>query len=510
MPCQEFIKNSMIHESLFVGYVWNNPKLYRKYKEYQITKYEEDTNEGTMTIEMWYFFYELGRKMVEKGIQKFNDTTVYSFVSSQPESQDFSWMKKYNEYGGFGTIHQLMQECQEDDNNDTYHISEIQKYELLRYYENIGLLNAEHDTIKKGKKIKLKDLLCKMTLENIKSYFRFYINKGNQASGSNNIKLSNLSDGLEDSIADFDKGQSMGLSLHNSPRLNRIIKGWKKGDFIYLILSSGVGKSTFTQSKCVLGMYESDEKCINFVNEENKKRAHHTLISTVSGSITGYPISRERLSQGHFGKEELFQIEEAKKWILSKPSNQVKMGEIEKFLLTDVIDTIEMYKSLGYNYMVLDTFKPDASKTDVARWEKFSRHAQDLFDCIKPSANNIGCWATLQLKIGSEHKYLDLDCIGKALETVEVADKILMGRLLFEDEYPDGRNPLVVYDYVEDSIMGWTKEEVVLDKDKEYMILFIPKNRDGGKSQQVIYEVEYDTNQWTEVGYTNMKKSARK
>ena len=510
MFCEEFIQPSKIHESLFVGYLWKNPKLFKKYKNYEITKYDEKTNMGTIVTDMWYFYYILGKTMIENGVAKLDDdTTVYSFISSQPKLCDKSWIDEYNQYGGFASISTIAQECSVDSNNDSYHFNEIQKYELLRKYENQGLLNPDKIMIKKGKKIKNSTLLCKMPLESVKSYFQYNMKKNNSSIGSSNIKLSNFSDGIDDSITNFSKGVAMGLELYNSPRLNRVIKGWQQGNFIFLVLASGVGKSTFTNAKFDLGIYESKQRCVHFVNEENKVRAHHTMLATVSGSVLNDPITRDRLSEGYWTEEEKNKINKARDWIKSKPSEQIKFGEIQKFLLSDVIDTTEMLKSLGYNYMILDTFKPDSSKAESARWEKFGQHAQDLFDCIKPTSNNIGTLATLQLKIGSEYKYLDLDCIGKAREPVEVADIVLMGRLLFEDEY-DGQN-LFVYDIKVNEETGLTSADPIkLDKDLQYMILFIPKNRNGSKSQQIVYQVNYDTNTWTEIGYAKMGKKSRK
>lgn len=504
--CEDFIKPSGIHESLFIGYLWKTPSLYKKYKNHSVTQFNKDTNEGTLTIKMWYFFYKLGEIMYDSGIRDFSDTAVYSFVSSQPDIDDFSWIKRYNKYGGFQTIYQIMQECTSDNSNDSYHFSEIQKYELLRYYDNNGMINPEKTLVKKGKKILLKTFLSELTTEKIKSYINYMNKKGTMSVGSNNMKLTNLTDGLDDSVANFNKGTAMGLPLYGAPRLTNAIKGWQKGNFVYLVLSSGVGKSSFTYSKFALSILDSNEKCVFGVNEENKNRAHHTLLSTVSAAITNDPISRERLSQGYFTPEEFAKINKAKKWLESHDANKIKFGEIEKFLIDDYIETIEMYKSLGYNYAILDTLKPDSSKQDIARWEKFSQHSQDLFDCIKPSANNIGMLATLQLKIGMDTRYLDLDAIGKARETVEVADVVLMGRLLFEDEY-DGKR-LKVYDY-EESGNGYHRKEILLDESKEYMILFIPKNRNGAKTQQIVYEIDYDTNDWKEIGFASLRKSAK-
>lgn len=507
MFCEDFIKPSGIHESLFVGYLWQNPKLYKKYKNNEITQHSKDTNEGMFTSKLWYFYYKLGERMFFSGIQNFNDVVAMSFISSQPDVGNFSWGKSYSKFGGFQTIFQIMQECKTEDGNENYHFMQIQKLELLRYYENQGLLNPNKIVIKKKKEIEMKNFLIDLPLEKIKSYFSYHAKLGSKSVGSNNIKITDLTDGLDESVEEFNKGSSMGLPIYDAPRLTNAIKGWQYGNFMYLILSSGVGKSSFTHSKFTLGILNSNEKCVFGVNEENKKRAHHTLISTVSSTVMNDPISRERLSQGFFTQEENIKIKKATDWLKSHPSDKIKFGEIEKFYLDDYIEALETYKSLGYNYAVLDTFKPDSSKVEMARWEKFSQHAQDIFDCTKPTANNIGMLATLQLKIGMDVRYLDLDCTGKAKEVVEVADIVLMGRLLFADEY-DGTK-LKVYDYVDDGFGNYHRKELMLDEDKEYMLLFIPKNRNGSKTQQILYEIDYDTNHWKEIGYASLKKSTR-
>ena len=446
MFCEDFIKPSNIHEGLFVGYLWKNPKLYKKYKNNEITQYSNTTNQGTFTVKMWYFYYKLGQAMFDSGIQNFNDTTVYSFVSSQPDIDDFSWIKRYNKYGAYQQIYQIMQECNSDNGNEAYHYSEIQKYELLRYYENNGILNPEKIVKKKGVETELKNFLPKLTLEQLKSYFSYHVKKGSQSTSGNNVKVTNLLDGIDESISKFNEGLQMGIPLYDSPRLTSAIKGWQTGNFILLILSSGVGKSSFAYAKFALGILDSDEKCFFGVNEENKSRAHHTLLSTVSGSITNSPISRERLSQGHFTKEEMDSIKKSRDWLVSHDSDKIKFAEIEKFYLDEYLETIELYRSLGYKYCILDTMKPDSSKYDNARYEKFAQHSQDIFDCIKPTNNNIGMLCTVQLKIGEDTRYLDLSAIAKAKEISEVADVVLMGRQLFEDEY-DGKK-LKVFDFV--------------------------------------------------------------
>ncbi len=504
VPCIEFITPCKVHESLFIGYCWNKPLIYKRMADQKITR-------DTFTLEIWWFYYNLGKIMFESGIRVFDDKTVYSFLISNPEiERGMSATKQYNDYGGYITIEQLIKECKNDEQNVEYHLDEMKKFELLRYYEREGLLNPNKEIeLKNNKKVLLKNLLASLSMPKVQSFFKVKFAKANINLSGSRIKVSNFFDGLKESAQEFNKGESMGLPFFNSPRLNRICKGVKKGDLVYLVLSSGVGKTTFSINKFILGLIEANEKALIFANEEGKMKFHHTFISTVASEILKTPIPRERLSLGNYGKEEWDIINAVNKWVDEHNPDLLKMCEIQKYILQDVIDNIELYKPMGYNYVFFDTFKPDGSIQDKARWEKFSDHAQDIYNCIKPSVNNVGCLATIQLKIGSDYRYLDLDCIGKAKEVVEVADKVLMGRLLFEDEYPGESKAVKVYDKVYDENTNMVvKEEKLLDESKEYMVLFIPKNRDGGKAEQIIYEVDYNNNVWNEIGYTCIRKNS--
>jgi hypothetical protein len=114
----------------------------------------------------------------------------------------------------------------------------------------------------------------------------------------------------------------------------------------------------------------------------------------------------------------------------------------------------------------------------------------------------------VQLKIGKEYKFLDLSTIGKSMEIVEVASVVLIGRRMYDDEI-DGRNKLYVFDY---KINNFTKkyeiQNIQLDKDKNYLILFIAKNRGGTTDVQIVYEIDYATNQWIELGFVKVPRTS--
>jgi len=76
------------------------------------------------------------------------------------------------------------------------------------------------------------------------------------------------------------------------------------------------------------------------------------------------------------------------------------LGILKKYRFEDVLNWAEYYKAHGVSHMILDTFKPDGSQTDMARWEIFQSNSQSLYDLVKEENLNIGTLATLQLKIG--------------------------------------------------------------------------------------------------------------
>lgn len=491
----EFISPSKIHESLLIGYLYSKPMLYAKYKNRNITQ-------DAFTESIWWFYYKMGEAMFDSGIRNFDDKTIYSFVVSQPqETGRPSYIDSYNSFGGFTTIYQLIEECKNDTNNEEYHVDEVQKYEVLRWYQKAGLVDT-------GNK-QLINKLCKMTLQQLKMFLQHQYKKPLMHINSGNIKISNLLDGLSDTVESLSKGISMGLPLKDAPRLTKKIKGWQLGNLTYLVLSSGIGKTSIMTEKFILSLLEHSEKALLFANEEGKDKFQALLLATVSSKILHKPISRERLLEGNYSKEEAHRIRESQLWLERHRPDIIKIIEMERYRIEDVLDNIELYRAQGYKHVIVDTFKPDTNRGNTVRWEKFSEHAQDLYDCIKTSNNNCATLATVQLKIGKEYRYLDLSTLGKSLEIVEVAGTILAGRLLYSDEYAGGRYELKPYNWKRnDFTKMWEKDFFELDPNKTYLVIFIAKNRFGGTEEQIIYEVNYDLNSWNEIGYVKVPRTS--
>ncbi|SEN44524.1 hypothetical protein SAMN04487895_101553 [Paenibacillus sophorae] len=479
---------------MFVGYLWSAPSLYEKYRNHEITK-------DTFTDGIWWFFYYIGKEMYENGIRTFDDTTTYSFLTSRPiETGRKSYFDYYNQYGGYNSIEEIKEECQKDKGNDEYHFSEIQKYESLRKFQVESLVDVNNR--------ELVTKLTKMTLKQMQSFFQFKTSQIFSHINCGEVVEYNLIDDLDTAIDKMNQGEAMGLPLHDSPRLSKKIKGWRRGELIYLILSSGIGKSSIFMEKFILALLENNEKGMVYANEENVWKTRNLTLATIASKILNKPINREKLIEGNFDEKTLERLNAAKEWLEQKPQDIIKFYDLKKYRAEDVISRIQMMRPLGYGYAGLDTFKASSS-SEMARWEAFSNDAQAIFDCIKPEANNVGMLATVQLKIGKEYRYLDMSAIGKSLEIVEVASTVLMGRLLFADEYPGKKEELFCYNWEKSDFDGkWHKKEYKLDPEKTYLIIFICKNRSGDTSEQIIYEVNYGINSFREVAYAQMGKKS--
>lgn len=498
---EEFVKPSEVHESLYVGNLWRNPNLYSKYKSHKIEK-------STFTKGIWFFYYYIGKEMYDSGIRSFEDTSVYSFITSKPKEQNKkSYFEVYDEFGGFETMQDLMNECAVDKSNDDYHFSEIQKYESLRTLQSENLLNIHSsEFIKK---------LANMTLKEVQTFCLHKFKTSFAHINSGDVVIYNLTEDIEEMIDELDQGEEVGLPLFDSPRLTKKINGQKLGNLMYLVLSSGVGKSSIVTEKFVLSIFEHNvkaldpesdldfEKALIFVNEEGKKRWQARLLATVASRILKKPIPRDVVNRGKYSAENKATLIEAAKWLKQNQPDFIKLIVLKKYRIEDVISNIELHRPLGYAHIYFDTFKPDLSQ-QTDRWLAFSNSAQDLHDCIKDENYNCATLATVQMKIGKEFRYIDLDSIGKSMEIVEVAAVVMAGRLLFSDEF-EGKNKVFCYNWEKDAFSGkWHKKEYILDPEKKYLILFLPKNREGSEDEQIVYEVISDLNIWKEVAFAQV------
>lgn len=486
-----FIELPQKDEQILVGLLWKDASNYRKLKNHKIS-------EKTFVNKVDYVFYKIGKLMYDNNVNNFDKLTVYSFLDKRKELLD-----EFELAGGYKYISDIVS-CLDSDKiyNIDHHVNEVLKFESLRTLYEIGFISKENKTNLKR--------LVSLSIDELRSYLNHHINKSLAQINSTNYEIYDIidADGFKETIESAKKGIQGTIQLR-SKNLNRILKGWQLGKLYYLVMPSGLGKSTIARNLFLPSIIENKENTLIFVNEENLETWRLNLLVTIANlKIEGRYLIKDNIMSGKINEFDEETLNMASQWLIDNANDFIlKLIVLKSYRFEDILKVLEEHRAYNITSMILDTFKPSTGKKqDIERWQQFSENSQELFDLIKTDSMNIRCLTTLQLKLGYQSRYLTLDAVGKSKETVEVADVVMLGRELFKDEMPKGKNELPVYNWKKDEKTGeYKKESVILKDDKRYLILFFGKNRCGTDREQVILEMNYDKNLIYDVGFTEMR-----
>jgi hypothetical protein len=121
---------------------------------------------------------------------------------------------------------------------------------------------------------------------------------------------------------------------------------------------------------------------------------------------------------------------------------------------------------------------------------------------------NVGIIITMQLAIYMEvTRYLSAACLSGAKGVKEIVSELVLTRQIWEDEFAGGKYDIKPYKFKRDSNGKYTKikEEIVLNPEKKYMILFLDKTRNDEGDTTLLYQFDGAWNKWTELGYCSPK-----
>ena len=171
------------------------------------------------------------------------------------------------------------------------------------------------------------------------------------------------------------------------------------------------------------------------------------------------------------------------------------------YSIDNVKKIVKKYSKLGTGMFVFDTLKPELESSDKA-WAEFSEVAKELFLLAKKE--DVAIVATAQLSSESmARRYLDLSCIGKSRAIAETATQVVCFRTLTNEE----KQKLKPYQYQknEDGKYSKIRKVIDLDENKDYIVLFTPKNRFGETQPQLVYERNMSFNTLKEIGYVEIQ-----
>lgn len=461
-------------EANIVCILYKNPDFYYTYDKLSLKSFSNN---------IWKVYFVIGQDIVIKEKKKaLDDITVGLYLEKHPKLK-----QKYDEYGGYDTIDKSKEYVNES-NIDGY-VAELNKWNAV--LQLIARRFPVHDKIKE---------FVDMSAEDIYNTYEAQLNHI-FVSVENDVKSYNLCEDIHILLEKLNKGENVGMPLYNSPILNKEIGGNLQGHITMLGALSGEGKTTLTIELLLPQILHYDERICIMINEEDVAKWRKELIIWVANNVFKKELKKYVLRDGGFNEEQWELLRKCADWIEEKKENKnITIIPFPKYTSKLAIKTIRKYSSLGCKYFVLDTMKISADADSSLQWQEMTKDSVEIYDAIKPAGRNVHIWITYQLgKAATTKRYYNNDAIGIAKNIVDVASTNLMIRKPFDDEYEGEKRELKCYRL--EGVKKATKIPFKLDKDKNYTIIFITKNRFGSTNEfQIVAENDLATNTYKEIG----------
>ena len=463
---EELSKGREIIEGNFVLSLWKEPEYYHDYQKI-IDPSRDFLHEDSE------FYYSIGRAMFKLGFEVFDEVSVALFL----EDKD-TLRAAFDARGGYREVREMMNMLAIE-NIDVY-FQELSKSNLLIHLHSLGFNVIQN-----------LDRFKNSTVTDIQDYYDFLLNNS-IINSTSSIKIVDLTEGYEPYVEKWNEGQGVGFPV-GYPMLNYHLSGIHKKNLILHVAPIGGGKTTSALNFYVLPAIEAGEKICIIANEQDEEQFRQMLLSTIiSNKVNFLKMNRQKLRTGNLNDIQMQAVEEAQEW-LKDHAGLIQFVHLTNYGVTDVRRIIKRQSKLGTEIFLFDTLKPTDESSDKS-WAEFSEVAKEIF--ITAQKEDVAVIATAQLKGVSRHqKVLDLDDIGKSKAIAETAGQVLMFRELKQVE----KESLDVYHYDK---QGKVKN-IKLDESKDYIVLFVPKNRYGG-TPQIVYERNLDFNTMREIGYCDI------
>lgn len=503
-------------EAYLTGLFWSDPKQFEYFSE-------EKLNYETFLNPVWGFYFSLGRYMKGEGIMRFDPHTVNIHIEKldrfRPEG---NFKATFEKYGGCQYIMEAMEEVRELSDNLNSYYENVVKYSLIK---DIMLEGHGERVVTNTEKYNYHV----MTADQIHTYWVDRLNKlaikGDSGFESHDL----LSEFNEDWVDELDQNPDIGMEYYDSPLLSNISKGWARGNVYINATFSGKGKTAFLFNKVIMSAIIKKEKLLIIANEQSKEEFKKMLAITVMGVALRVTFERSRILEGGFTDEEKAKLKEAVKWVQEQIDGEKRLLEfvfMENYTIDNVKRCMTYFANRGYSHQIIDTGKPSEGRAGgMDRWERFAQDFVEIYKLAKENAGglNIAVWVNVQLADAAvNRRFLDETCLGESKKIKNEASVVMLGRLMFPDEFAGEKNELLVYkqdgtesglNRLEDVETGEIDERGNKKTRKvirQYYLLFVSKNRRGltndGGLPVLVMTWNLNSNNWEEVGWTYVQR----
>lgn len=346
-----------------------------------------------------------------------------------------------------------------------------------------------------------------MDAEGVYNYYDAYLNAV-CVDRIEKLKIEDLSDGYEDYIAEWDKGKMLGFPIKHK-RLNSRLAGIHKSNLLLHLAGIGQGKTSTAIEFYILPAIENGDHVCIIANEQGVSEFRQMILSTVvfNKIETKSSLNRQKFFRGNFSDEDKRAMKDGVNWLRNQ-KGKITFVETPDYSIGLVKKIVRKYAKFGCGLFVFDTLKPALESSERA-WAEFSEVAKELFMISKKE--DVAIIATAQLSSEASHRrFLDLSCVGKSRAIAETATQVVMFRpVTVEEKTPGDKNKyyLKPYNMERDESGKYTnkKEYFDLDPNKDYIVLFTPKNRFGEIGSPIVFERNMAFNTYVERGFCDIR-----
>lgn len=465
-------------EASVVAMIYKNPDLLRE-TNLDISMFHNNT---------WKVFFEIARALIidEKKVV-ISDIDIGLYLEKHPKLS-----QKYDEYGGYQTIEAAGSYV--DEQNFEGYINDLKKW------------NVVIKLIKQGfvcDKEKLSEF-CDMSAEEIYNEYTVYLNDIFM-NIDQDVKSYDISYEIDELIEKLDQGMAIGLPYYNMPIITKETGGLYYGSITLVGGLSNVGKSTFARTSVIPSIIKHKEPIVVMLNEDSLAKWQRELLVFVANCVLNFDLQKHIVRDGKYSPEVKNILKKSAEWIKEQTKNHIiTIVPFQNYQTEKAIKVIKKYSSMGVSQFLLDTYKLDAGKVNENSWLELQQNMVAINDVIKSESKNVHIMITFQLAKGSvNQRYYTQDNIGMSKNIIDPCSTCLMIRNLYDDEKPGGNKEIKIFRPEGED--GKTKIQVSLDKNKNYQIIFIIKNREGAANQyQVVVEHDMSRNIMKEIGICNV------
>lgn len=469
-------------EANVVGSLYLNSELFIENK---LTK-------DDFTFNHWRVYFIIAADLVKEN-KTLTEDNIEFYLNQHPQLAE-----QYKNSKGFETIERLKSIVNESD--------------FEGYVAEMGKWNAILKIASRG--FPIKDKLSEFadsTAEKIYDTYTAYLNDAFM-NIEQKVKSYNIFENMKEFNEKCDAGEEQGLPFCAYDKdaakiLNQEVNGFNINGHIYALGGlSGTGKSTLAINLIFPTVLVTGERAVFIINEEDQNKFKREAETWVINNIIlknqeGKKFNKKRFREGHFTEEEKGWLDQAAKFLEDRADEHlITVIPLERYTVSTAIKIIKKYAKLfGVKMFCIDTFKESADiRQDESTWKSMERDARALYDVIKESALNVGLFLTYQLsKASSKTRYLTKSDIGQAKNIEDVFSVNLMVRRVYPDEMLGGKKEIRYWT----QLQAGTRVERRMEQNKNYLVMFICKNRFGASDPyQILIECDLGTNKYKEVG----------